>query len=328
MLRLIEKYKKEYDGEGKNMNVYHYTSPDGLANILFNKNGPCLRFSQGDYLNDALEGHLLEKKLRCLINTEQIEAEVVSLINQGIKNYNYCEILDNSNVGNKMDRKLPIAFTKISEMASSYICCFSKLDDVLPMWNYYSKGNTNEGYCVSFNLNELGKSFRNLFGEKCKYQFFDVIYDESIQESILKDFLDYVTEHKNDERINTQILTFIDEFKFVFKQNAFSHEQEIRARITLPEEIEEKLNDRTSDKEEDIFKAIADGIRYRSKGEYIIPYFDYYFKDCNKNDLIKYIRIGPSTENNLSRIEGIKRLLKKNGYPSVNVKQSNIYIRY
>lgn len=107
-------------------NIYHYTSINGLKDIL--KEGK-LWFTHMNYMNDR----------------DEIIAGIEQLNKVGIENYGeeYADVINAEAADLKgQDHK-------------TYVSCFSLKSDILSMWNYYTKDVHNQGYSIGFNYKNL-----------------------------------------------------------------------------------------------------------------------------------------------------------------------------
>lgn len=113
----------------QNYSIYHYTSTEGLKNILMEKK---LWFTHIQYLNDCEE------------------------VNVGMDIFNRRneEIIDIARIINP---DIPISSDDTSDTSNlhAFVCCFSLENDLLPMWNYYTKDTFNKGYNIGFDYRKL-----------------------------------------------------------------------------------------------------------------------------------------------------------------------------
>lgn len=232
--------------------LYHYTSPSGLISILFNDpKAMTLWASRYDTQNDASEGELaakIYKKVCAKIgNTGNINLESIKPTRT---------LLMRSQVNGRTKMTRP--------ECESYICCFSKNADLLPMWNYYAKGNAYEGYSIELDTEKLSHSLtQNSLGIEVSSNIFPVIYDELEQENLVESFVrtilsKYSPEH--DTSVRYAISNQLAMWQLLFKSKYFEHENEVRVIINVAKP--------TSTKEAPL------AVKYRSKGMYIIPYVE------------------------------------------------------
>ncbi len=133
--------------------VFHYTSPDSLVEII---NAKQLWFSRFDCLNDTGEGKYIQeiyaRVLDKLRSENQIDGDFLNKV-EGVKP-SYCRFFRQpGKQGTKSDDGVTV-YEGFDVTTKPYICCFSKEDDSLPMWNYYSKNGSYEGYNIGFHYRE------------------------------------------------------------------------------------------------------------------------------------------------------------------------------
>lgn len=300
----------EYESLGsfdKSDTIYHYTSPQGLLGILENKE-ITFWFSRYDCMNDISEGkNVLEiYKDVCeeLINEKNMDNDFVKAI-KGIE-VDEKELFVTYSKDNKM-------FNAKSSYAEKYICCFSKNQDSLPMWNYYTKAGRCEGYNIGVSFFETQhKGIQEYFGKDYSFRLYRVIYNEDDKKSVLRKEIEecyekYKSGFVSLNSIKTILIQLLNNCSLIFKNNSFRHEEEIRAVITIPKESKERRFD----------------IKYRPVNGYIVPYIEGSFP----KEIISEITIGPLLKDKIA-LNTMNDLLKSRGYDSVEVFNSDIPIRY
>lgn len=117
--------------------IYHYTSPDGMKGILENKT---IRFSDRYFLNDSSEGTYIMDL--CIKNIEIL-----------VPNHDKFKYELLKRCGERKEKPQRDDF---------YVhqCSFSKYEDSLALWNYYTKGNNIQGYNLCFVSHELKSSLK------------------------------------------------------------------------------------------------------------------------------------------------------------------------
>lgn len=132
-----------------------------------------------------------------------------------------------------------------------------------------------------------------------------VEYSEEILESLLMECIDSV--HESPEyfgEIYGDVYSALSWGALEHKLECFSHEKEVRLIYTASDEDEEK-------------------IQYRTKNGVLIPYIEIpFFKET-----VKEITIGPLVERELA-VENLKEFLDLRGYKNIDIKVSNVPIRY
>lgn len=315
---LILRIEKDYpDGVGNNtmkpISLWHYTSLDGLKGII-QKNKLKFWFTRSDCLNDIKEGNeafLVFKEIReQWKNDDKVDKEFVELLDQiemsGKKVLFLRENQDEINV-------------KLSEY-DAYICSFSKKDDLLEMWRYYSKGKG--GYSLQFDkalFDEIKNNF--LYGDGTTQTYpdvYNVIYNKKKQKELFEEKIrachDLFLFSKDSNIVNKQYIkqtieTILNKYRFRFKNQCFSNEQEIRAVICLPKGY--------SDTNNHIM------LKYRESHEIMIPYLEL---SISNNDLLKQIKISPFIKNDVA-VETTSLYLNSMGYDA-KVKQSTLPVRF
>lgn len=190
-----------------NNNVYHYTTTEGLINII---NSRKLWFTNMYFLNDPKEFILgLDNTISAMIendkNTENIPKEKIIEIKKDI-----------------------------IKKTCLYVLCLSKDNDNLSLWNYYTKNINNYGYNICFDFKRLIECIiKNKKNIGYNLLFGEVIYD-------IEEYISKIKKINNHERcklnydiyqydsINNSFNKFIlNEIPFL-KHHSYSHEREIR----------------------------------------------------------------------------------------------------
>lgn len=292
----------EYNG-----NVFHYTSSSGFRSILFgDRLDTSLWASRYDCLNDTSEGKVAEEILKEvsleLFEKKVIEKELYDL---------YCSIKPSRTLLLFLDIEGDLKSTRTE--CSRYICSFSKNDDSLSMWNYYSKGNRYEGFNIGFNTNALKSTLTNYFtGIKANFHIYPVIYEKAEQKDLVEKLLlslkDFYSE-ENIPRIRAIISTQLNSWGLLFKKDYFKHEEEVRIIVDVSKYDWEHR------------------VRYRENYGYIIPYIELKFE---KED-VSCVNFGPllGREQQIStQLDIMNEMLKVNGYANIQTGYSKIPIRY
>ena len=256
--------------------IYHYTSTAALTNIIVKKMDEkkelCsmanpleemelkLRFSHYRFLNDASEGDELQKIFSLVCEELLKEKRIGSEIYSGI------QFNDRIMIGSTRMTNSESILRLTEEDCDSYICCFSYDRDSLPMWRYYSHGLV--GCNLEFHKESLKKELRiqelnpreNYVG---KTILENVIYNDGKKKELVQQcILDSVENHKDVDNICSDIRNKLYIFKFLFKNECFSTENEVRAIIHIPRD-----GSKHGDKEK--FE-----IKFREKEGIIIPFIE------------------------------------------------------
>lgn len=258
----------------ENVEIYHYSSPRGFMGIFNSKNSPKLWFTRYDCLNDKteskdimcfLEGYCNYKLKQGLFSQEFIDAVL------NIKPSNMFFITTKGQGTVELEKNGIINdWTNISiAECDTYVCCFSEENDLLQMWNYYSKSSKYQGYCIGVysepfqNRNSFEKGYnislkKVLYSNKEKTELFDKIFPKC--EKIYN-----ISNEEDKKRIIAFISDFINQYQFIFKNNCFSHEKEVRAILNVPKN---KIGD----------NELPFEVLYRESNGYIVPYIEFLLK--------------------------------------------------
>ena len=288
--------------------IFHYTSPEGLIGI-FDSNS--LFATDMYFLNDASEGMY-----------------VVDLMKQNIDELCKRDELLKHNIQEE------IHFAKRGkwdELIHNYSISFSCNGDSLEMWNYYTKGNSIQGYNIGFDIQKLADSIqieilddkgnqikRNDNKHLVLYQG-KVIYDIDKQLSVISNIFDIFYNkylELNDKNILPMVAHLIVakamSYGQFFKSPQFEIEEEYRFIYST------FLLDNNSD------NGIPAKEQFRILGGRLIPYQKCKF-DMSSIDLVTF---SPSLHNEMAEA-GLNRLLKKYGIEGENkIKISDIPLRF
>lgn len=297
------------------LQMYHYTSQDGLEGILFGDSKPKIWFSRYDCLNDKTEGlDIYDIYLKVLDEIEVLaDKEFVNELRK-VKVYrqDYFYVIENDRL-----------FKPFLDEYDTYVCSFSGNGDSLPMWNYYSKGDVSQGYNIGILPIMLDEYFEYLNGCGIKIAVGKVLYTDEQKSSLLKGIIQKLSEiyagyNKNPkviEYIYAEMCSFLVENRFFFKNNSYAYEEEIRIIICIPK----KYNGRC--------KYIS-GEKKRVYKDIEIPYIEFELKEKHN---ISSVTLGP---NNLPRDEKEEKekmmilKLNANEYEHCNIRKSSIPMRY
>lgn len=302
--------------ESKIARLFHYTSPEGLIGILA-QDRMLLRFSRFDCVNDKTEGCLVYDLFNEVLNelrndrlvTDQLDKVVLKVeqLSKGI--FSCCTSKDNDLIENSVKNNFKWHFLEYN----TYLCCFSEDQDSLPMWNYYTKGVNSRGYSIGFSKGLLSrtKGISDLFEMNIK----KIVYSRTEQIDLIRKLILGVQNNLADldEFFAVNLInSLLSEWRFLFKQECFSHEKEVRAILKIPIELPQD----------------ADGARkfelyFRSNYGYVVPYVELEFP---KNS-VKSICMGPQLDYASARI-GVNALLVNRSYNGVKIIGSEIPTRF
>lgn len=290
--------------------IYHYTSPEGLKGIFDTSS---LFATDMYFLNDSSEGmyvaSLIEENIDRLCKNDKelkkcVEKEL-ALINSG----------------------------KWKETVHNYIISFSQNGDSLEMWNYYTKGNSIQGYNIGFDVDKLssciqieildgnGKQIMRNDGNHLVLHQGKVLYDKDKQMSIIKSIFDMfyqkyieVNDKKMMSLVAYLIVSKIIDCGHFFKAKEFSIEEEYRF-IYATALLDGKNNSE---------KGIPFKEQFRIHEGCLIPYQKCLFD----MESVSEITFSPSLYNEMTEA-GLSRLLDQHGIVHNNrIKKSKIPLRY
>ncbi len=287
--------------------IYHYTSITNLNSILGENGEVVLWASRYDCLNDVSEGTLPEiryKEVCCnMLNDEKITKEFYEMI-QNVKPARTILFLP---VKNDVIRP-------IRDEYDTYLISFSKSNDLLAMWNYYSKGNKYEGVNVGVSAANLSK-LSNLHmdnTDKFSMKVFEVVYDEDEQRKLISDFLEeLVSKYRSgaEKSVRYHISNMLSKLNLVFKNKCFEHEQEVRFTIQISKKYRNVIP-----------------VYYRTYSGYLIPYIKIKFD----KRVVEEVTLGPLLGDEKQKelqLTVLHEMLFDKGY-SVKETCSKIPVRY
>ena len=262
-----------YEGE-----IFHYTSLKNINSILqLTDNKVTLWASRFDCLNDISEGTLVKEIYReaCdeLKENGQISNEMYNLFSNIPPSRNETFIVW------KNGKPKPVRCE-----FGTYITSFSTEYDLLPMWNYYSKGNMYEGFNIGFSAKEIEESLKSSFNDgSVSISVSPVIYAKEKQKDLIKKLLielnqKYETGHETSVR--AIISMKLTSWQMTFKKECFAHEKEVRIIIKVANKYKESVE-----------------VSYRNNSAYIIPYI----KLQIDKTAIKSTTLGPMVGNDEQR---------------------------
>lgn len=288
--------------------VYHYTSPEGLLGIITNK---YIFATDLLYLNDAAEGSYALKLLLSVLEEDFSDRKVLY---EGIKK----EI-------DGLAKQAPNKYF-------TYVISFSKGEDLLNMWNYYTKGNSVEGYNVGFDITKLAHSLKIKI-DKCegikekdglKVHHGAVNYDKKKQMGRIREIVHQFIDHFEDDETSTSygegvlyylIVRKIYYLGLFYKAPEYKNEKEYRF-VFVPGSIG-KNNDWQS-------RGIPYKEEYRNKNGVLIPY-----QKCTfSSDSVVSIMCAPT--NDFNRTEASLRRLLSYEFRGIQneIHQSSLQLRY
>lgn len=329
-------------------NIFHYTSVEGLKNILQTKK---LWFSGIQYLNDANEIKEAIKAMR-----------------------DYFDMLDDGQYYSKIKPISDMIFEHLERIvlnSNVFVCSFSFGKDELPLWRYYTKDNICQGYNICFSIEKLLQTMvkQNVeLLDGCNITYGNAIYyDRNEQEEIEKiingvfykfvekyptiakqillvskkifELFEKLTDKQNayyNEKVDSVILEaktiekyladiyWFDTKKlsfeksmfadptFYIKNKAFESEKEIRIVIQIPD---------------DKMKTIQDKIKFRTCNGILVPYLELEFGV----EAIDGFNLSPTLKDDIVE-RGLRKYLDCCGFDinkmEYGIQKSQIPLRY
>lgn len=307
----------EKSTEGKKQ-IYHYTSPQGLYGILANTT---LRFTDCVFLNDKSEYTHIRKPLFKAYEEikndlhNDLDNSIFAMLNENFEANDVKTTVKDNKSAQDLDKK------------RYFIFCASTVHDLLGMWNYYVKNGKYQGYNIGFGISHLLDCFLSISNPEVDVFYGQVIYKEKDQIRLLKDLLfkadqDFEEKMRNAaseedlhagvQEIIEEVLSYIENYRLFFKDEAFSNEKEYRFILKLPLDYKKAENDPIN-------------MGFDVRNGVFTPYCDL---SINKQKTIDAINLSPMLESELAK-QGLSRYLKQMGYNKKNViGQSSIPIRY
>ena len=319
--------------------IYHYTSMDGLKNILKTHS---LWFSEYSFLNDYSERVALYQKL---FKTIYYDNELSDWMKNDFK----------IDIGGFPVPLIDVLRERTSSDEQQYfpyhyfICSFSNDPDNLHLWSSYTKSNDLTGYSIAFQYFYLSRFMAaQAKKHRCFFSTGDINYDldagcNELVNIIREQHAEWEkSDEKGKEHISRELIKFLDLRCLYYKNACFSIENEVRFILIMDDSVFKeslKLDENTKD----LF-----AIKIREKKQMFIPYvefgfsydkdlypapFDEYntFTEENYKDfsrlLISEIKVSP-TLNNLKAINSINYLLDKYDYIVDDLTTSDIPLDY
>lgn len=316
----INRFNPSKEGISSNdeKRIYHYTSPQGLYKILDNLS---IRFTDCQFLNDKSEYTHIEEPLE----------EAFKEIEKDLNNFkwDFFEVLnDNFEYDDFRITKTSSKFKINSTKKKYYVFCSSTIKDSLGMWNYYVKGGNYEGYNIGFSVNQLLNCFSTIENSEVEVFYGKVAYKEENKIEILKDLIleaDRKIDNKEKntsnfeefkivkQEIKGEVISYLENYRLFFKDEAFSNESEYRFVLRLPRKYTPNAD-----------APIKRGFDVRNG-----IFTPFCVLSINKQETINSIMLSPMLESKLAK-HGLKRFLKLNGYNNdkIAIEESKIPIRY
>ena len=289
--------------------LYHYTSENGILGMFKDKNFT-LQLSRANSLNDKTEGKdlfiCLEEVCKKMLNGKQISQTL----------YNNIISIYSGNLSDAAEQTLQSKSTilrrrnKLSDTTTdTFIMSFSKKPDCLPMWNYYTHAGT-QGYSIQISTNKLLNCIKKFYSDNDIFfnniDFCNVIYKNEEKEELLETAINEIDDEKN---IN-KFIKKLNDYQYIFKHESFEYEEEVRLIIKIPK------NSTTQNKL----------LNFRTRNGIIVPFIQL---DLGKipNNTVSEIMIGPLSNDAVAN-ENLRMFLEFNGHSNINIRNSDIPIRF
>lgn len=286
--------------------IFHYTSPAGLTSILFG--GPdqaVLWASRYDCLNDMSEGSVAEEVFHEVCNDLLEESEITHEIYELFSTVKPARTI-------LLPHYEDDALRMTRPECDRYVCSFSKNDDSLAMWNYYSKGSKYEGFNIGFFPSCMEDSLSAYFRSKeARFHIYPVVYNREEQKRLVRRLLTRLVEHyakDQESAIRYIISNHLLDWSLVFKHEYFQHEEEVRIIVDVAK------------------REGSIPVEYRIASGYIVPYI----KLSLDKSVVSYVNFGPlqcGEEQKQQQLKVMEEMMEARGY-SVIVGSSKVPVRY
>ena len=286
--------------------IFHYTSPAGFSSILFSNSLKAeLWASRYDCLNDVSEGAIVEGILREVCDDLFHEG----VITQGLHTL-FSKVMPARTI--LLPHYEGDALRVTRPECNRYICSFSRNNDSLAMWNYYSKGSKYEGFNIGFFPYCMESSLKSyLHNKEATFHIYPVVYDKGEQKRLVRHLLIQLAEHyayEYETSIRYILSNWLLDWSLVFKSAFFSHEEEVRIIVDVAKR-ESKIP-----------------VEYRTTAGYVVPYIKL---QLDKSD-VSYANFGPlqcGEDQKQHQLKVMEEMMEAKGY-SVLVGCSQVPIRY
>ena len=310
---------------------YHYTSATALMAILGAKNNEngAVRFTDARYMNDRSE-HMYFVKL-LLEYMEEHRAE-----------YQYCQDVINELLFKDQpystDDYLSLSVPEIRDATMDnyvftkprhFIFCLSKNDDSLHMWNYYIHNGNYQGYNFGIRTYDFLSNFdqeTNVKNDPISFYCGDVLYSKGKHDKEIETLcktLEYACERTKHipnmiQSVTTYLWQYIECCGLFFKDKSFADEEEYRIVIQFNESLaQSNISAYFQNKHRNI------EYNYFERNGILVPFLSVPLA----KRAVKQVTMAPIMEKRIASFS-MKEFLDANGYNNVDVKQSEIPIRF
>lgn len=308
-------YKRDIQNHRAHDIVYHYCSLEAFIKIIKKKQ---LRMTDIVKSNDSMEIKYCQSKLAEVIYSVAKHLKKNHAINKYI--YNFFENFDSDEFAKEIFEKTQLSW---------YVTCFSKQGDLLSQWRGYA--DDGHGMAIGFNSEIFICNSKSIVYSEVSYNTDDLI--EYLEKSIMTKLQD-INVFANDESKTynccENLLMWLSDYflsnAVFYKHPAFEEEQETRL-VFYPFANQRALllhhpasnnvinNPYFDGMVEKIHKHKIDHferskIKYYSKRNCLVPYFNLNFSSVVTNSITEII-LGPK---NTSNFRDIQMFMLSNGY--------------
>lgn len=312
-----------YESEPIFVDIWHYTSANGMNGII-QKNGILhFWFSRSDCLNDTSEGKEINDyyQMACLL-----------LLQKGEISEEFFDCIKDLNASVTRTFEFPLASTTEAHTyakvcraeCEAYICCFSLQADSLDMWRYYSK--SDGGYSLQFDATLFDYWGKTLYSNPLqypKYAFIEsmkVVYNPAEKRELILNIIKKVYSAFSIDKTETGrhaasryiIESELQRLQFKFKHECFASEKEYRFVLYLPKK---KPTDMCQD---------LPSIQFRTMNGVIVPYID--LEIPNGNELLQNLLVSPFIIET-AKENALRSFLDSRGFHNCNIAFSSLPVR-
>lgn len=301
--------------------AYHYTSPNAFLSII--KDG-FIRFSDIEYMNDKSELVYVYKVLIDFLKEHKDQYSFTwRVLNEliGAENYSEIQSLRATHILYKELPNLPIVSSRM------FLFCLAMERDSLNMWNYYVQSGNYEGYNIGLDIYKFLSTFETpeqFTADPFVVRYGQIIYEKQQQLQYIKAEVDKIERLQKDKTVDLAACTLrmdLQRLGLFMKHPCFKIEHELRIVIEFSENkiphgidgAKKYFGPNNHEITEDF--CIKNGI--------LVPFL----KVRLPQESIVDVTVSPIMEYDLAQ-KSIAELLNIKQYPHINIKQSEIPIRY
>ena len=214
--------------------IYHYANLEVAKCITgdfgFLGEGIVLWHTRADCFQDKSEGKVIEDVYRSVLHRLIVEGTIgkeryESLLPINPKGVYWFSKTDSHGIDHYS-----------SHLGRAYIACFSTEKDSREMWENHLNG-ANDGAALGFDLLSLNEDSHRYYGRGYLHYFQKVLYKKEEQEEFIYQIIKpLVSKTPNSKLLNYLISDFLTRCQYVFKDEKYDYEKEVRSIIIIPEE--------------------------------------------------------------------------------------------